>query len=102
MSTIRGRRSYLDDSTVDVQDSSSFGSIAALGINGLAGLGPGFSSVVRNSIGTKGDTLLDNIFQVRVAVITTPCSAADPVPSIPRSAEQNHVQLHHFPLEPQN
>ncbi|KAF8306322.1 acid protease [Clavulina sp. PMI_390] len=50
---------------IDVANSSSFGSIAALGINGLAGLGPGFSSVVRTTVGApKGDTLLDNIFQL--------------------------------------
>ena len=61
---MRHSRSYLSALSVAVENSSSFGSIAALGINGLAGLGPGFSSVVRGKIGTKGDTLLDNIFQV--------------------------------------
>lgn len=50
---------------IDVQNSSSFGAIAALGIDGLAGLGPGFSSIVRNTVGAGvGDTLLDNVFQL--------------------------------------
>ncbi|KAF9507093.1 hypothetical protein BS47DRAFT_1266993, partial [Hydnum rufescens UP504] len=49
---------------LQVTDSKSFGALASEGISGLAGLGPGFSSVIRNAAGTKGDTLLDNIFQL--------------------------------------
>lgn len=47
-----------------VTDSSTFGSITAVGINGLAGLGPSTSSVVFTDLGTKGDALLENIFQL--------------------------------------
>ena len=50
---------------VYVTNSSTFGSITALGISGLAGLGPSSSSVVFTDLGTKGDALLENIFQVR-------------------------------------
>lgn len=58
--------------TVDVQNTSTFGSIAALGIQGLVGLGPGYSSVIKNTIGAGGDTILDNIFQVSIGSCALP------------------------------
>jgi hypothetical protein len=70
MTAIRHSHPSLSNVLVGVQNTSSFGAIAALGINGLAGLGPSFSSVIRNKIGTKGETLLDNIFQVNAILLT--------------------------------
>ncbi|KAF8342240.1 aspartic peptidase domain-containing protein [Cantharellus anzutake] len=48
---------------MQVNDTTSFGALASIGVTGLAGLGPGFSSVIKNKVGSAGDTLLDNIFQ---------------------------------------
>src|SRR5258708_2823727 len=51
-------------SLVQVSNTQSFGALSSVGITGLAGLGPGFSSVIKGKVGSAGDTLLDNIFQV--------------------------------------